>query len=128
MRVALTAFSLPPPPSSSRFKAWTMKGMEELGIALGEGTCLDGEVVRNRSWKRDIFMVFDCMSVGKVSCAHEPLQKRLAKLQRVRVFVYVCFFCVHVYTCLCRFLCLCMCLRMRLYLCLCLCLCLYRHP
>jgi len=29
-----------------KFKAWTMEGMEELGLALGVGTCLDGEVVR----------------------------------------------------------------------------------
>lgn len=64
-----------------KFKAWTMDGMEELGEALGEGTALDGEVVRNRSWKRDIFMVFDCMSVGAQSCAQEVFERRLNKLQ-----------------------------------------------
>jgi len=65
-----------------KFKAWTMDGMAELGEALGEGTVLDGEVVRNRSWKRDIFMVFDCMSVGTQSCAQEVFEKRLKKLQK----------------------------------------------
>ena len=64
-----------------KFKAWTMDGMEDLGMALGVGTCLDGEVVRNRSWKRDIFMVFDCMSVEHASCAALPFSKRLHKLQ-----------------------------------------------
>ena len=64
-----------------KFRAYTMQGMEGLGAALGEGTCLDGEVVRNRSWGRDIFMVFDCLSVGKVTCAGEKLSKRLWRLQ-----------------------------------------------
>jgi mRNA guanylyltransferase len=65
-----------------KFKAWQMDGMEGLGEALGVGTVLDGEVVRNRSWKRDIFMVFDCMSVGGVSCVLEPFSNRLKRLEK----------------------------------------------
>ncbi len=74
-----------------KFEAFTMDGMAELGKALGEGTLLDGEVVRNRSWRRDMFMVFDCMSVEHAPCVQEPLSRRLAKLQKeVLERRYVC--------------------------------------
>jgi len=64
-----------------KFKAWTMEGMEEIGAALGVGTVLDGEIVRNRSWKRDIFMTFDALSCGDRSVVRDELKKRLAYLQ-----------------------------------------------
>mmetsp|Transcript_33805 Transcript_33805/g.69815 ORF Transcript_33805/g.69815 Transcript_33805/m.69815 type:complete len:681 (-) Transcript_33805:485-2527(-) len=67
-----------------RFKAFSMKGidMKALGKALAVGTVLDGEVVRNRSWKKDVFMVFDCLSVAGQSQVQLPFIKRLGALQR----------------------------------------------
>ncbi|KAJ1481962.1 hypothetical protein T484DRAFT_2691649 [Baffinella frigidus] len=65
-----------------RFKAWTMPGMEDLGSALGVGTVIDGEVVRNRSWERDVFMCFDLLSVERESVVRVPLQQRLKRLQQ----------------------------------------------
>ena len=76
--------------------------MEKLGEALGVGTVLDGEVVRNRSWGRDIFMVFDCMSVGGASCALEPFSRRLVRLQKVTIVHVRC-------VCLCVCVCVCVC-------------------
>jgi ATP-dependent DNA ligase len=66
-----------------KMRIFTMPGMEQLGAALGKGTLIDGEVVRNRSWKRDIFMCFDLLHDGSKSWVHHKFPKRLEALSHV---------------------------------------------
>lgn len=68
-----------------RFKAFHMAGidMKAVGASLGVGTVLDGEIVRNRTWRRDVLMVFDCLAVEGASHVQQPFIKRLTALQRL---------------------------------------------
>lgn len=72
-----------------KMRIFTMPGMENLGAALGKGTLIDGEVVRNRSWKRDIFMCFDLLHDGSQSWVHEVFKERLQALFNVLQWKYM---------------------------------------
>lgn len=75
-----------------KMRIFTMAGMESLGEVLGKGTLIDGEVVRNRSWKRDIFMCFDMMHDGENAWVEKLFPDRLlglSKLLRQKYMTYL---------------------------------------
>jgi hypothetical protein len=52
-------------------------GAAEIGRHLGIGTVLDGELVYNMTIKKEVFLIFDILSVDGEVCAHEPFERRL---------------------------------------------------
>ena len=52
-------------------------GCRLTGISLGLGTILDGELVYNRTLKRQVFLIFDVLSDGDRICLHRPFRERL---------------------------------------------------
>ena len=52
-------------------------GASEIGRHLGLGTVLDGELVYNMTIKKEVFLIFDVLSIDGEICAHEPFERRL---------------------------------------------------
>ena len=55
---------------------YTFRGYAELGEALGAGTVLDGELVYNRSFKENVFLVFDALMWKGQSCLRKTFAER----------------------------------------------------
>jgi hypothetical protein len=56
-------------------------GASEIGRHLGLGTVLDGELVYNMTSKKEVFLIFDVLSIDGEICAHEPFERRLQLLK-----------------------------------------------
>eukprot|EP00300_Choanocystis_sp_HF-7_P002093 c11637_g1_i1.p1 GENE.c11637_g1_i1~~c11637_g1_i1.p1 ORF type:complete len:657 (+),score=145.33 c11637_g1_i1:32-2002(+) len=63
-----------------KFHVFTVSGLSLLSANVPEGTVLDGELVMNRKERRPYFIVFDLISIGGQTVAHEPLFSRFSRI------------------------------------------------
>jgi len=52
-------------------------GSAAVGEALGIGTVLDGELVHNRTYKKQVFLMFDVLAIGASPKLHLPFSERI---------------------------------------------------
>ena len=63
-------------------------GMEVFAAVFPPGTCLDGEVVQNRTWNQLVFMVFDILTYGPQSFCRLNFQARYEALTNTACGAY----------------------------------------
>ncbi len=57
---------------------FSIPGSAAIGQALGVGTVLDGELVYNRTYKKQVFLMFDVLAIGDQPKLQLPFSKRIS--------------------------------------------------